>query len=60
MKVHVWMPGARTRDAKGVLTSRLSKLIDDYHAKRVTRKQLEEEFAKGGISKSDLAWLLDE
>jgi hypothetical protein len=47
-------------DANGVLTEKLSKLIDDYHAKRVTRKQLEEEARKGGISMSDLRYLLDE
>lgn len=47
-------------DANGVLTTKLSKLIDDYRAKRITRRQLEEEFAKGGISKSDLRYLLDE
>lgn len=50
----------QTGDAKGVLTSKLSKLIDDFKAKKITRKQLENEFIRGGISKADLRWLLDE
>jgi hypothetical protein len=48
------------RDAKGVLTTKLSKLIDDFHAKKITRTQLERAFAEGGVSKSDLRFLLDE